>query len=87
MMDMWGTSGAGEIAMIKLLAPHVALPGVYRATARTEGARGLCRTRPGLAGERAHSRLRRPDEVHLESDLRSGELAKGKKSAGAASFA
>jgi len=85
MMDMVGNKAArAEIAMIKVVAPHVALRVLDRAI-QAHGGAGVSQD-TFLAAAWASVRTLRiadgPDEVHLES-IAKWELAKGKKSAGA----
>ena len=79
MMDTAGNKAAKtEIAMIKVIAPNVALQVLERAI-QAHGAAGICQDH-FLAGAWANSRTLRladgPDEVHLESIARY-ELQKG----------
>ena len=79
MMDTVGNKAAKtEIAMIKVIAPNVALQVLERAI-QAHGAAGICQDH-FLAGAWANSRTLRladgPDEVHLESIARY-ELQKG----------
>jgi acyl-CoA dehydrogenase len=85
MMDAMGNKAArAEIAMIKVVAPHVALRVLDRAI-QAHGGAGVSQD-TFLAAAWASVRTLRiadgPDEVHLES-IAKWELAKGKKSAGA----
>jgi acyl-CoA dehydrogenase len=85
MMDTVGNKGArAEIAMIKVVAPNVALRVLDRAI-QTHGGAGVSQD-TFLAAAWASVRTLRiadgPDEVHMES-IAKWELAKGKKSAGA----
>jgi len=85
MMDTVGNKGArAEIAMIKVIAPNVALRVLDRAI-QTHGGAGVSQD-TFLAAAWASVRTLRiadgPDEVHMES-IAKWELAKGKKSAGA----
>src|SRR5260221_9771065 len=84
MMDTVGNKVArAEIAMIKVVAPNVALRVLDRAI-QTHGAAGVSQD-TFLAASWAMSRTLRladgPDEVHVES-IAKWELAKGKKPAG-----
>src|SRR5258707_1354304 len=84
MMDAMGNKAARvEIAMIKVVAPNVALRVLDRAI-QTHGAAGVSQD-TFLAASWAMSRTLRladgPDEVHVES-IAKWELAKGKKPAG-----
>jgi len=84
MMDTMGNKAArAEIAMIKVVAPNVALRALDRAI-QAHGAAGVSQD-TFLAASWAMSRTLRladgPDEVHVES-IAKWELAKGKKSAG-----
>jgi acyl-CoA dehydrogenase len=86
MMDTVGNKTArAEIAMIKVIAPNVALRVLDRAI-QAHGAAGVCQD-TFLAGSWANSRTLRladgPDEVHIES-IAKQELGKWEKS-GAAS--
>ena len=81
MMDTAGNKAAKtEIAMIKVIAPNVALQVLERAI-QAHGAAGICQDH-FLAGAWANSRTLRladgPDEVHLESIARY-ELQKAEK--------
>ena len=83
MMDTVGNKAArAEIAMIKVVAPHVALRVLDRAI-QAHGGAGVS-SDTFLAAAWANVRTLRiadgPDEVHLES-IAKWELAKGKKSA------
>jgi acyl-CoA dehydrogenase len=85
MMDTVGNKAArAEIAMIKVVAPNVALRVLDRAI-QAHGGAGVSQD-TFLAAAWASVRTLRiadgPDEVHLES-IAKWELAKGKKSAGA----
>src|SRR5580704_13941275 len=85
MMDTMGNKAARtEIAMIKVVAPNVALRVLDRAI-QAHGGAGVSQD-TFLASAWAMSRTLRiadgPDEVHMES-IAKWELAKGKKSAGA----
>ena len=85
MMDMVGNKAArAEIAMIKVVAPNVALRVLDRAI-QAHGGAGVSQD-TFLAAAWANVRPLRiadgPDEVHMES-IAKWELAKGKKSAGA----
>jgi acyl-CoA dehydrogenase len=85
MMDTMGNKAARtEIAMIKVVAPNVALRVLDRAI-QAHGGAGVSQD-TFLAAAWASVRTLRiadgPDEVHLES-IAKWELAKGKKSAGA----
>jgi acyl-CoA dehydrogenase len=85
MMDTVGNKAArAEIAMIKVVAPNVALRVLDRAI-QAHGGAGVSPD-TFLAAAWANVRTLRiadgPDEVHLES-IAKWELAKGKKSAGA----
>jgi acyl-CoA dehydrogenase len=78
MMDTVGNKGArAEIAMIKVIAPNVALRVIDRAV-QAHGAAGVCQDF-GLASSWANSRTLRladgPDEVHMEA-IAKLELAK-----------
>ena len=84
MMDTVGNKAArAEIAMIKVVAPNVALRVLDRAI-QAHGGAGVSQD-TFLAAAWASARTLRiadgPDEVHLES-IAKWELAKGKKSAG-----
>jgi acyl-CoA dehydrogenase len=85
MMDTVGNKAAkAEIAMIKVIAPNVALRVIDRAI-QAHGAAGVCQD-TFLASAWANSRTLRladgPDEVHIES-IAKGELGKyGVRSAG-----
>jgi len=84
MMDTMGNKAArAEIAMIKVVAPNVALRVLDRAI-QAHGAAGVSQD-TFLAASWAMSRTLRladgPDEVHVES-IAKWELAKGKKPAG-----
>jgi len=84
MMDTMGNKAArAEIAMIKVVAPNVALRVLDRAI-QAHGAAGVSQD-TFLAASWAMSRALRladgPDEVHVES-IAKWELAKGKKPAG-----
>jgi acyl-CoA dehydrogenase len=84
MMDTVGNKAArAEIAMIKVVAPNVALRVLDRAI-QAHGAAGVSQD-TFLASAWAMSRTLRladgPDEVHVES-IAKWELAKGKKAAG-----
>ena len=84
MMDTLGNKAArAEIAMIKVVAPNVALRVLDRAI-QAHGAAGVSQD-TCLAASWAMSRTLRladgPDEVHVES-IAKWELAKGKKPAG-----
>jgi len=84
MMDTLGNKAArAEIAMIKVVAPNVALRVLDRAI-QAHGAAGVSQD-TFLASAWAASRTLRladgPDEVHVES-IAKWELAKGKKPAG-----
>src|SRR6201987_4597097 len=84
MMDTVGNKAArAEIAMIKIVAPNVALRVLDRAI-QAHGAAGVSQD-TFLAASWAMSRTLRladgPDEVHVES-IAKWELAKGKKPAG-----
>ena len=85
MMDTMGNKAArAEIAMIKVVAPNVALRVLDRAI-QAHGGTGVSQD-TFLAAAWASVRTLRiadgPDEVHMES-IAKWELAKGKKSAGA----
>ena len=85
MMDTVGNKAArAEIAMIKVVAPNVALRVLDRAI-QAHGGAGVSQD-TFLAAAWASARTLRiadgPDEVHLES-IAKWELAKGRKSAGA----
>jgi acyl-CoA dehydrogenase len=85
MMDTVGNKAArAEIAMIKVVAPNVALRVLDRAI-QAHGGAGVSQD-TFLAAAWANVRTLRiadgPDEVHMES-IANWELAKGKKSAGA----
>jgi acyl-CoA dehydrogenase len=85
MMDTVGNKAArAEIAMIKVVAPNVALRVLDRAI-QAHGGAGVSQD-TFLAAAWANVRTLRiadgPDEVHMES-IAKWELAKGKKSAGA----
>jgi len=78
MMDTVGNKAAkAEIAMIKVIAPNVALRVIDRAI-QAHGAAGVCQD-TFLASAWANSRTLRladgPDEVHIES-IAKGELGK-----------
>src|SRR5207253_10255242 len=86
MMDTVGNKAArAEIAMIKVIAPNVALRVLDRAI-QAHGAAGVCQD-TFLAGAWANSRTLRladgPDEVHMES-LAKTELGKWEESGAAA---
>ena len=86
MMDTVGNKTArAEIAMIKVIAPNVALRVLDRAI-QAHGAAGVCQD-TFLAGSWANSRTLRladgPDEVHIESIAKT-ELGKWEKSGAAA---
>src|SRR5213079_1779417 len=86
LMDTVGAKAArAEIAMIKVVAPNVALRVLDRAI-QAHGAAGVCQD-TFLAGAWANSRTLRladgPDEVHMES-LAKQELAKWDKARAAA---
>jgi len=86
MMDTAGNKAARtEIAMIKVIAPNVALRVLERAV-QAHGAAGVCQD-TFLASAWANSRTLRladgPDEVHLES-IAKYELQKFQKAGGAA---
>jgi acyl-CoA dehydrogenase len=86
MMDTVGNKTArAEIAMIKVIAPNVALRVLDRAI-QAHGAAGVCQD-TFLAGSWANSRTLRladgPDEVHIES-IAKQELGKWEKSGAAA---
>jgi acyl-CoA dehydrogenase len=86
MMDTVGNKTArAEIAMIKVIAPNVALRVIDRAI-QAHGAAGVCQD-TFLAGAWANSRTLRladgPDEVHVES-IAKQELGKWEKSGAAA---
>jgi acyl-CoA dehydrogenase len=86
MMDTVGNKAARtEIAMIKVIAPNVALRVLERAV-QAHGAAGVCQD-TFLASAWANSRTLRladgPDEVHLES-IAKYELQKFQKAGGAA---
>lgn len=73
MMDTVGNKAArGEISMIKVIVPNMALAVIDRAV-QVHGAAGVCDDFP-LAFDWANSRTLRladgPDEVHLESIAR-----------------
>jgi acyl-CoA dehydrogenase len=85
MMDTVGNKAAKtEIAMIKVIAPNVALRVIERAV-QAHGAAGVCQD-TFLASAWANSRTLRladgPDEVHLES-IAKYELQKFQKAGGA----
>src|SRR3981189_2065797 len=85
MMDTVGNKGArAEIAMIKVVAPNVALRVLDRAI-QTHGGAGVSQDTflaAAWASVRTLVIADGPDEVHMES-IAKWELAKGKKSAGA----
>jgi len=85
MMDTVGNKAArAEIAMIKVVAPNVALRVLDRAI-QTHGGAGVSQDTflaAAWAGVRTLRIADGPDEVHMES-IAKWELAKGKKSAGA----
>jgi acyl-CoA dehydrogenase len=86
MMDTVGNKTArAEIAMIKVIAPNVALRVLDRAI-QAHGAAGVCQD-TFLAGSWANSRTLRladgPDEVHIES-IAKQELGKWEQSGAAA---
>ncbi len=88
MMDTVGNKAArAEIAMIKVIAPNVALRVIDRAI-QAHGAAGVCQD-TFLAGAWANSRTLRladgPDEVHVEA-IAKQELAKWDKAGAAASL-
>jgi len=85
MMDTVGNKAArAEIAMIKVVAPNVALQVLDRAI-QAHGGAGVSQDTflaAAWAGVRTLRIADGPDEVHMES-IAKWELAKGKKSAGA----
>ena len=85
MMDTLGNKAArAEIAMIKVVAPNVALQVLDRAI-QAHGGAGVSQDTflaAAWAGVRTLRIADGPDEVHMES-IAKWELAKGKKSAGA----
>jgi alkylation response protein AidB-like acyl-CoA dehydrogenase len=85
MMDTVGNKAArAEIAMIKVVAPNVALRVLDRAI-QAHGGAGVSQDTflaAAWAGVRTLRIADGPDEVHMES-IAKWELAKGKKSAGA----
>jgi acyl-CoA dehydrogenase len=83
-LDAGGAKGARkQIAMIKVVAPNVALAVIDRAI-QVHGGAGVCQDFP-LALAWAHTRTLRladgPDEVHLES-IAKQELADQLRAAG-----
>src|SRR5580658_7329217 len=84
MMDTMGNKAARtEIAMIKVVAPNVALRVLDRAI-QAHGAAGVCQDTflaAAWAGARTLRLADGPDEVHIES-VAKWELAKGAKPAG-----